>query len=521
MTGDTDPSSPHEPVEIELKLTADPAALDRLRSAAILSSENGRYGRAQMLRSQYFDTPGFDLWRRGVVLRVRRRGRSHLQTVKADGRGDRALLRHEWETVLPDGSPRIEALPEAVGRALLADVDTGHLAPRLVTNVRRELRLVKMADAVVEVAIDTGTIEAGGRREAIAEIEFELKEGHVAALYELALACLDSVPLRLGLRSKADRGFDLLVGEPPMPESFGRITLGAAVSTDMAFAAMLRRCQSHLLAALPAALDGRHPEGVHQARVALRRLRAVLWLIARIAPSAALQLLRDEAKRLAGAFGPARDRDVLIGHLDDIPFPAAGAAATRRALEEEREDAYRTVRTLLDDPETTRFVLTLGRWTERHGWRIDVDSTDLAVLAGPVQHFADIQLARAHRKVLKAGRGFAGLAVEERHSVRKELKKLRYLCDFFRPLYPSKRASRFLATLSGLQDAFGAYNDRAAAAAAFVRLAESARDPALLQALGFGTGWVERDRLTLEAPLIAGWEEFESAAPFWSDDRPA
>jgi len=48
---------------------------------------------------------------------------------------------------------------------------------------------------------------AGDRCEPVCEIELELKEGDVAALYDIALDMLAVAPLRLERRSKSARGF--------------------------------------------------------------------------------------------------------------------------------------------------------------------------------------------------------------------------------------------------------------------------------------------------------------------------
>jgi len=76
--------------------------------------------------------------------------------------------------------------------------------------------------------------------------------------------------------------------------------------------ATLRSARAELLASREQVLGGRDPVGIHRSRVALRRLRAALALFrAPLAGDVVLEL-REDAKRLATACGPARDIDVLL-----------------------------------------------------------------------------------------------------------------------------------------------------------------------------------------------------------------
>jgi CHAD domain-containing protein len=73
-------------------------------------------------------------------------------------------------------------------------------------------------------------------------------------------------------------------------------------------------------------LDTRQIEGVHDMRVATRRLRAALEIFAECFPAGDHKRLLKEVKALADALGERRDRDVAIAALD-------GAAAELTAVE--------------------------------------------------------------------------------------------------------------------------------------------------------------------------------------------
>lgn len=70
-------------------------------------------------------------------------------------------------------------------------------------------------------------------------------------------------------------------------------------------------------AALPAAIEGTDPEGVHDVRVASRRLRAAMDVARDAFPKPWFGRLHKTAKAITGALGDVRDRDVLLAHLGE------------------------------------------------------------------------------------------------------------------------------------------------------------------------------------------------------------
>ena len=113
--------------------------------------------------------------------------------------------------------------------------------------------------------------------EPLSEIELELKSGEPAAIYDVALRLLDVAPLRLETRSKAERGYALVTpdgGRPPTVH-VKPVILDAVMTVEGMLQSIGRSCLAHLLRNEPAALADQ-PEGIHQMRVAVRRLRSVL-----------------------------------------------------------------------------------------------------------------------------------------------------------------------------------------------------------------------------------------------------
>src|SRR5215207_9824276 len=257
--------------EIELKLSArarDLPAVTRMLEARANGRANGRRAR---LVSTYFDTPDHELARRGLALRVRERGGRYVQTVKsgecpdgtADGIADgTALARGEWEDPIGGPSPDPHA-PES-GRLLPAEA-VDRLAPLFRTEiVRRTIWLKPTRATRIEAAIDQGMILAPGRDagEAITEIEFELKRGDVAALYDAALEVLAVAPVRIEQRSKSARGYRLVGPEPAAVEAVhaAAVDLDPGLTGHQALQRIVRACLDQMQQNEAAVLAGL-PEG--------------------------------------------------------------------------------------------------------------------------------------------------------------------------------------------------------------------------------------------------------------------
>ncbi|WP_051660819.1 CYTH and CHAD domain-containing protein [Bosea sp. 117] len=504
--------------EVELKLLAPPGTLEQIRMAPAVARDARSQGVVRRLETVYYDTPDHLLFRHQASLRVRRIGTRFVETLKLPADDD-PLSRPEFEAPLASAAPDLTVLPLA-GAALPFELpDSGALVPVFAARIRRRLVVMERPDARIELALDEGEIAAGAERTPVCEIELELKSGEAATLYELGLALLDVAPLRFGTLSKAERGYRLAFAEPPVAEKAGPLALGEDAAVDDALAAMLASCHRQLLGNLAAAEAGR-AEGVHQLRVALRRLRSALALFAHLLPSAAFRALNAEARLMGRALGPARGWDVFVGEtlagIARTGLEPEGFARLREAAEPLRRAAHSGVRDQLADPRTTRFLLGLGHLIERRGWRNDVSSEALGFLAEPAVALAQRMLDRARRGVLKRGRHFRGLAPEERHELRLKLKRLRYTVDFVLPLYPGDaRAQTYLRRLSKLQDVLGADNDAATTGPLLRELQAAGTAPALHRAIGIIAGWQESERQHTAPAIHDKWRRFRDTEPFW------
>src|SRR5262249_12242608 len=156
---------------------------------------------------------------------------------------------------------------------------------------------------------DRGEIRqcSGKRRRRICEIELELKSGDVGALYDVALHLLDTSPVRLELASKSDRGFELASGADTAAEAVEgtSIELDARLTAEETLRRIGCACLDQVMRNEAAVLAG-HPDGVHQMRIATRRLRAALSTFRKLLPKRQRRRASEELRWLANTLGDAR-----------------------------------------------------------------------------------------------------------------------------------------------------------------------------------------------------------------------
>ena len=330
---DVDVVSPPAPVEVELKLRASPGSLDRIRTSPVILQDSRNKGTIRRLETTYYDTADHKLFGAGISLRVRRSGKYLVQTIKRVSVDD-PLIRNEWEAPVETLTPDLGALPVSEIDGIFDKIAVDQFVPIFVTKVRRHRVTVDVSEGQIEVAFDDGVIEAGSQQEPLCEVELELKQGRAAALYQLGLGLMDISPLCLETQSKSARGYALALGIDSVAVKASSSNLGCQDTVDEGIAKLLSNCQQQIQANLSPAENG--GEGVHQLRVALRRLRTALYFLRREFETPSLLALDGEARRFARTLGPARNWDVFINstladieksNLPDIDFSSLRAAS--------------------------------------------------------------------------------------------------------------------------------------------------------------------------------------------------
>lgn len=505
--------------EIELKFAVSPEAAGSLLDLPPL--RRARDLGERCIDSRYFDTAGGRLQRDGIALRVRRQGDSFVQTAKMFDPAGHSAYRLEREDPVAGPQPCAALLRQAAGSGY-ADIADGDLVPAFRTMINRRVLMLEDegGGSRVEVAIDSGFVEASGARQPLSEIELELMEGGIGDLYTLALGMHRQTPLAIEAFTKSQRGYALGGGLPPAWSKVGAFVLDPGTSLDDAIALTMGRCYGHWMNNQAAALDGRDIEGVHQMRVALRRLRAALELFAPWLDDDNQARFSADVKWIAASLAAVRDLDVLShGTLAPLreAFPGDGdLARLEECIGIRRQKACRRLALALGSPRYTSAVLTLGQWIVEHGW-----SAGDPVLEEPAESHVSGALSDVYAQVLSHGEGFDTLNAAVRHQLRLRIKRLRYAIQFVGPVF--KGTDSWLQALSDLQEALGAANDAAVAGDLIRCCTRSASGKrSLARASGLVTGWWAARGEQLESDARARWRAFMELEPFWKTvpDRP-
>ncbi len=509
--------------EFELKFVGAPADVAALPASRLFAAI-APHGVWERLSSTYFDTEDGALAKRGLSLRLREEAADYIQAVKAKNGGSASRLEYEVSIA------RAEDFPAPVGDTVIDDLVEG-LIPKLIpvagTAVDRWAAEIAYKNAKIEIAVDLGQAESRdgeGRIFAgpLAEVELELLEGDPASVFDFARLLTDNAPLRLSGGTKLETALALQDPANPTPKREKDNVDPEMIAADV-LGASLTQIAARLSELQPALIDYRRAEGVHQTRVALRRLRAIERIFRRYVGTDEIARLAARAKLIASALGPARDWDVFLE--ETLPAAGEGAYAPEglRALkaraETARAAAWQDAVAAVSGSEFTGFLIDVMAAGTLMGWR-DGAKKQLFL---PARDFAPKVLDRALRKARRtAGTAIGVTDLAARHPLRIALKKLRYPIQLFRGLYPKTHRKAYMSALSELQDAFGAVNDAVVAQGLADRAAKSEGangkgGEGLMRAAGFISGYKAAEAREAAKKIDAAWDAFEKTTPFWRE----
>ena len=258
---------------------------------------------------------------------------------------------------------------------------------------------------------------------------------------------------------------------------------------------------------------GEDPAGVHQARVAVRRLRSDLRTFRPLVDRDWAEALRVELRWLGRLLAPVRDAEVLGARLQErvermVGLELASAKVLLDGLETDRLDARRRLLEGLDSRRYEELVLRLVRAALQpltQGGRVDRPAMNLGSLM-------DRPWATLSKSAAALGSGSSDTAL---HATRIDTKRVRYGAEALTPIF-GKRASRFAAAAAALQEILGEHQDAVVAMAWLADRGIEADD----QALAFTAGRLaeleaaSRERARAEWPTV--WSKLQRRKRFWT-----
>ena len=457
--------------EIEVKLRTEPTKIAKIRRSPWWRGLE-RLQR-QSLHSVYYDTTDHRLRDCHISLRTRTDGHSFVQTLKMPNGARRS------GSSAPSGK-RCSRTPFPIRRLVIdpalpddfRKLTSADLQPVFDVEVKRETRRLVADGAQIDVSLDQGAVIAGEAREPLHEIELEMVSGDLPALFAEAQRLADLVDGRLHTRTKADIGYALGDAERRHWSRASKLSLTPEMTAGNSVHFIVLNSFAHLTANDDCARLNLHIEGVHQCRIALRRLRSAFKIYRPLLRRKRIAPIDEEVRWLGRILGAARDLDVLQAELLEPAIAALG----------EEKQLAPLMATLAAKKEPRPTAAWPRPWTSaryRHllialcalGHADDLSKAGEGTgLDQPLLELASAALTRAHERLLKRGRGFEELSKPERHEVRIALKRLRYALDFFSDIFEGERKKKFVKKLTRLQDDLGRMNDVAVAETMLARL---------------------------------------------------
>ncbi|MDO8975594.1 CHAD domain-containing protein [Reyranella sp.] len=272
----------------------------------------------------------------------------------------------------------------------------------------------------------------------------------------------------------------------------------------MALRTIAASCRADLSKYRNIVLQSRRPIGIHQARVALRRLRAAFSVFRPAVDNPEVRALSAEARWLAGECGPARDLHVFLTESVTGVSPVVKRVGARLAAShlERARAALGSARYEAFDQRLAAFAAEPASMDDRGALRLD--------------EFGRHVLDTRHSKVVRRGRLLDKLSEEQLHRLRIGIKKLRYAAIYLSPAFASPVAKPYIEATVRLQGALGALNDRATAARMLADIATASRPSedtaSALKVLARQASSGEKRR---RRKLERTWKEFRKVERFW------
>jgi triphosphatase len=306
----------------------------------------------------------------------------------------------------------------------------------------------------------------------------------------------------------------IIPGPAPSPSRTVRPRLTRRIDAAAGFGQIVQHALDHLLDNRPATLAG-DPEGVHQMRIAIRKLRTALimfdpWLD----PMTACRI-EAELSRIGRVLGEVRNWDIFCDEIVpdalDEPGHVAWREAICRAAAPHRAAAREWVNREVRGAAFQVMTRGLSAWAETA--RTQPEKLDDR-LGRSLGRIAPKVLDRLADVAARRGKQLEGRSDAELHALRKAMKKLRYGIEFFTGLYPDDEVEAYLRRCRSVQQDLGAYNDAAVSVSLAARLADPRR-PDLSGALKTLTRRLDMRRKDAAARVCRRWAKLQEQRRFW------
>lgn len=483
--------------EIELKFQ-----IPENKRESILKALQRKSVQHTQIQNLYFDNKKFDLFQHAVLLKQRLENDQWLQILKTVSHHSTAqfeikeLLSSNENKILVEHDLKNKRIPKDIQK-LIANI-ADQLQIQFTTQSERSSTLFNFQNSQIIVELDRGLMQVNQDQFEIYELRFKLKQGTIQDLISFILPRVKRYALWLDTRSHIQQGFQYAQNLQETPAQLQiPLHLNKNDSTEQALKKVIHHCLQHLLPNSTAIASQQfNSEHVHQARVAIRRLRSALKTFSNWSQHIDLTW-QNELTNLFRKLGTSRDLSMfyeeLLPQLDALNAPKIQLERLPQHENHKLSDAFKSLN-------FASLVLSLIQFVyqDNHGQT-----------SKSVEKSIHKKLQQLHQSIQSDAENYLNLDIETQHRTRKRLKRLRYSIEFISSLYDQSSIKTYLKALKPAQDSLGKYND--------LIVAENLLKPYVMTQpeVWFALGWIAAEK---QNALIQSQQDllhFAQIKTFW------
>jgi CHAD domain-containing protein len=471
---------------------------------------------------RYLDTDDWALYRAGIALRLRGDGRRvRLEAKTLRSRSEQVLERTEWTQDAPADDPPWTALEPGPVAALLHPLAGLRVLERLrfsarLENRREFFRWLRGEDTLGTLTVDRVSAFDGPGTPPTLFDEVEIEEAEGEGTNGMALA-RRAVEERLGLEanvaSKLATALAAAGERTPVRDERAFIVHPADRLVDVAHKTFGRHF-GRMLWNEPGARLGVDPEFVHDMRVAIRRLRTAIEVLADAYAPEPSDSFANDLRWVARALGRVRDLDValervaaMVAEAPLLERPALTIFAQSLALDRARARLRLIER--LDSERFASFVAAARAWVSA-----GPPAASSAPSGGAPAYTAGPRIVARWARVMEDAYEHAEKTADAKdlHALRIAAKKARYAIEYFGDLEGSESMRR-AKRIAGLQDFLGEHQDSVMLLGRMRKYAKTVprRDTELAMSAGSVLGHLERAARVRRGELRRAWDRLTEA----------
>ena len=507
---------------LQLLLDLPEESVAAFKQAELLTKSALRRPVTRKFRQVFWDTSDHRLGRAGLSIAMQTAGQrktQFLRNIKEAPTGGRIL--HQQESALSGevlDLTRLALLPGG-DPELVTRIGAEMLVPVFALDFSRTSWLVAWNDSQFTLALESGTIDSPAGQAQFCQLALTPTAGPPQGLYDFAQRLQRAVPARLARLDPIQHGYGRVSTKNWWPENRAGIArLTPEMTVRQGILAIGRAATAAVRAEMAGLETGAEVEHIHEARVAIRRLRSVLSVFRDALPVFSRKALARDLGALATKLGHARELDVFLAETLEPLAKASGEEQCLRGLRLTasvlRQNAAEGARQAASGADFLALSCRLGAWFDAGIWPELAGAEASTLLDQPFETFAHNLLRKQHRKLVTAAEALKESSPVELHSLRIQAKRLRYTADFVRALFPERAAKRYIAALKAIQDILGTLNDAVVARALLPQLTKS--DPTGgARAAGLVAGWTAAEVTSARQRFAETWDRFTATRRFW------